>query len=123
MGEFVVFCVLVVLLKENGKEYLMYECYECCQEQLKLLKEEMINQVKVFYDEFMYEEVLVKIVEIIILLNIKFKVEVIYQIIEDLWVFCLKNNGDWYFFGEYLMLGGNCVVNKFFIYYMEGCNE
>lgn len=123
MGEFVAFRALVALLKENGKEHLMHECYERCQEQLKLPKEEMTNQVKALYDEFTYEEVSAKIAEIITPPNIKPKVEVIYQTIEDLRASCPKNNGDWYFSGEYPTPGGNRVVNKSFIYYMEGRNE
>ena len=101
----------------------MHECYERCQEQLKLPKEEMTNQVKALYDEFTYEEVSAKIAEIITPPNIKPKVEVIYQTIEDLRASCPKNNGDWYFSGEYPTPGGNRVVNKSFIYYMEGRNE
>lgn len=123
MGEFVAFRALVALLKENGKEHLLQETYERCKEQEKLAKEEMTNQVKALYDEFTYEEVSAKIAEIITPPNIKPKVEVIYQTVEDLRASCPRNNGDWYFSGNYPTPGGNRVVNRSFMYYMEGKNE
>jgi len=33
---------------------------------------------------------------------------------------CPNNQGDWYFSGNYPTPGGNKVVNKAFINYMEG---
>ena len=123
MGEFVAFRALVGLLKDNGKEHLLQECYERCKAQEHLPKEEITNEVKALYDEFTYEEVSAKIAEIITPPNIKPKVEVIYQTIEDLRASCPENNGDWYFSGEYPTPGGNRVVNKSFIYFMEGKNE
>ncbi|MEL6969475.1 MAG: amidophosphoribosyltransferase, partial [Bacteroidota bacterium] len=122
MGEFVAFRALVSLLKDNGKEHLLQECYERCKVQEHLPKEEITNEVKALYDEFSYEEVSNKIAEIITPPNIKPKVEVIYQTIEDLRASCPENNGDWYFSGNYPTPGGNRVVNKSFIYFMEGKN-
>ncbi len=123
MNEFVAFRALVALLKENKKEHLLQECYDRCEAQEKLPKEEMTNQVKVLYDEFTYEEVSAKIAEIITPPNIKPKVEVIYQTIEDLRASCPGNSGDWYFSGDYPTPGGNRVVNKSFMYFMEGKDE
>jgi len=123
MNEFVAFRALVALLKENKKEHLLQECYERCEAQEKLPKEEMTNQVKALYEEFTYEEVSAKIAEIITPPNIKPKVEVIYQTIEDLRASCPGNSGDWYFSGDYPTPGGNRVVNKSFMYFMEGKDE
>lgn len=120
MNEFVAFRALVALLKENKKEHLLQECYERCKAQEQLPKEEMTNQVKALYEEFTYEEVSAKIAEIITPPNIKPKVEVIYQTIEDLRASCPGNSGDWYFSGDYPTPGGNRVVNKSFMYFMEG---
>jgi amidophosphoribosyltransferase len=83
----------------------------------------MKNQVKVLYDEFTYEEVSAKIAEIITPVGIKPKVEVIYQTVEDLRESCPNHNGDWYFSGNYPTPGGNRVVNRSFVYFMEGRNE
>jgi amidophosphoribosyltransferase len=123
MNEFVAFRALVALLKENKKEHLLQECYDRCKAQEELPKEEMTNQVKVLYDEFTYEEVSAKIAKIITPPNIKPKVEVIYQTIEDLRASCPGNSGDWYFSGDYPTPGGNRVVNKSFMYFMEGKDE
>ncbi|WP_367391652.1 amidophosphoribosyltransferase [Lewinella sp. LCG006] len=120
MNEFVAFRALVALLKENKKEHLLQECYERCKAQEQLPKEEMTNQVKALYEEFTYEEVSAKIAEIITPPDIKPKVEVIYQTIEDLRASCPGNSGDWYFSGDYPTPGGNRVVNKSFMYFMEG---
>jgi amidophosphoribosyltransferase len=50
-------------------------------------------------------------------------VNVIYQTIESLHEACPSNLGDWYFTGNYPTPGGNRVVNKSFMNYMEGINE
>ena len=73
--------------------------------------------------EFSYECVSQKIAQIITQDDIKPKVDVIYQNIDDLAKACPNNNGDWYFSGNYPTAGGNKVVNKAFVNYMEGKNE
>jgi amidophosphoribosyltransferase len=47
-------------------------------------------------------------------------VEIIYQTIENLHDACPNNKGDWYFTGDYPTPGGNVVVNKAFMNYVEG---
>lgn len=120
MGEFVAFKALVALLKENKKEHLLHEAYQRCKAQEHLPKEQIKNEVQALYEEFSYEAISDKIAAIITPPNIKPKVEVIYQTIEDLQAACPENNGDWYFSGNYPTPGGNRVVNRAFMYYMEG---
>jgi len=48
---------------------------------------------------------------------------VLFQTIEGLHNACPNNQGDWYFSGNYPTPGGNKVVNKAFINYMEGRTE
>jgi amidophosphoribosyltransferase len=55
--------------------------------------------------------------------NINAKVNIIYQKIGDLHASCPNHQGDWYFTGNYPTAGGNRVVNKSFINYVEGRNE
>jgi amidophosphoribosyltransferase len=55
--------------------------------------------------------------------DIKADVQIIFQSIEDLHEACPDNKGDWYFTGNYPTSGGNKVVNKSFINYIEGRNE
>ncbi len=123
MGEFAAFRALVALLKENGKESILQEVYECCKAQDHLPKEQIRNEVKRLYEEFSYEEVSKKIAEILTPPDLEPEVEIIYQTVEGLQAACPKNNGDWYFSGNYPTPGGNRVVNRSFIYYMEGRNE
>jgi amidophosphoribosyltransferase len=54
--------------------------------------------------------------------DLNIPVEVIFQRIEDLHASCPNNLGDWYFTGNYPTTGGNRVVNKAFMNYMEGKN-
>lgn len=120
MKEFVAFRALVELLKENDKSKLLQKAYERCKAQCKLPKEEIKNEVAALYNEFSYEAVSKKIAEIITPSSIKLKVEVIYQTIDGLREACPNNNGDWYFSGNYPTPGGNRVVNRAFINYIEG---
>jgi amidophosphoribosyltransferase len=119
MKEFVAFRALVALLEEHNKEYLLEEAYDRCAAQQHKPKEEMTNEVAALYNEFSYEEVSRKISEIITPKEIKPEVEVIYQTIEGLREACPNNNGDWYFSGNYPTPGGNRVVNRAFMNYME----
>ncbi len=123
MKDFVAFRALVELLKENGKEKLLDEAYERCKAQEHLPKEEIKNEVKALYDHFSADEISKKIAEIVTPKGIKPKVEVIYQSIEGLHAACPNHLGDWYFTGNFPTPGGNKVVNKAFINYMEGRDE
>ena len=123
MKEFVAFRALVKLLKEKKKHKLLEEVYECCKKQENSPKEDITNEVKRLYDEFPYEKISKKIAQIITPKGIKPEVEVIYQTIEGLQKACPKNNGDWYFSGNYPTPGGNRVVNRAFINFMEKKDE
>jgi amidophosphoribosyltransferase len=119
LKDFVAFRALVALLHENGKSALLDEAYQRCKEQEHLPKEEMKNEVKVLYDQFSADEISRKIAEIVTPKGIKPKVEVIYQSIEGLHHACPKHLGDWYFTGNFPTPGGNRVINRAFINYME----
>ena len=119
MKDFVAFRALVGLLEDNNKEYLLEEAYERCKAQSDLPKEMITNEVQALYDEFSYDEVSQKISEIIKPDGIEPEVQVIYQTMDGLRAACPNNNGDWYFSGNYPTPGGNKVVNKAYINYME----
>ncbi|RMG82826.1 MAG: amidophosphoribosyltransferase [Bacteroidetes bacterium] len=123
MGDFVAFRALMALLKEQGKEALIEKTYKKCVAELKKPTEKMKNRVKALYDEFTEEEISKKIAEIVTPPGIKPKVEVIYQTIKGLHNACPTHNGDWYFSGRYPTPGGNKVVNRAFVNFMEGRNE
>jgi amidophosphoribosyltransferase len=122
MGDFVAFQAVIRLLKERNMEDKLEEIYEKCKAQEHLAKEKVKNYVKDLYDLFTYEEVSNKIAEIVTPENIEPSVSVVYQTLEGLHAACPDNSGDWYFSGNFPTPGGNRVVNKAFINYMENKN-
>ena len=119
MKEFVAFRALLELLKENDKEYLLDVVYDKCNTSL-LSDEPSPNYVNELYQEFTYEQLTDKITEIVTPKDLKSKLSIVYQTIEGLHESCPKNKGDWYFTGDYPTKGGNKVVNKAFVNFMEG---
>ncbi len=116
--EFVAFRAMLALLKENFKENLLEEAYHKALANIN--NKDQDNYVKELYDQFTYEEVSSKITEIVRPKDLKAELEVVYQTVENLHEACPKNLGDWYFTGNYPTPGGNRVVNKAFINFMEG---
>lgn len=123
MGDFVAFRAAIALLKERGKEGLIQEVYEKCKAQVHLADEEVQNFVKEIYEPFGAQEISDKIAELLTPPEVNAKVSVLYQTIEDLHLSCPGHPGDWYFTGDYPTPGGNRVVNKSFMYYVEGRTE
>jgi amidophosphoribosyltransferase len=80
------------------------------------------NVVRQVYKPFTTQEISDKIAQLITPSGVDVPVEVIYQTIEDLHDSCPTNTGDWYFTGNYPTPGGNKVVNKAFLNYIEGKN-
>src|SRR5690606_27001475 len=79
MKDFVAFRALVELLKENGKEDLMYEIYDRCKAVNTLPKEEITNEVKALYAQFSEDEITARIARIVTPPDIGCRVDVIYQ--------------------------------------------
>nr|MBC7612148.1 amidophosphoribosyltransferase [Pseudopedobacter sp.] len=123
MGEFVAFDAAIQLLRERGMEQTIVDVYNKCKAQADLPKEKVINHVKEIYAPFTPEEISIKIAEIITPKEVEAKVEVIYQTLEGLHEACPDHLGDWYFSGDYPTPGGNKVVNKAFMNWMEGKNS
>jgi amidophosphoribosyltransferase len=76
--------------------------------------------VKELYDLFTADEISKKVSEILTPVDCNAEIEIIYQSIGDLHKACPDHKGDWYFTGNYPTPGGNKVVNKAFINFMEG---
>ena len=123
MGDFVAFRAAIALLKERGLEGLIQEVYEKCKAQVHLADDEVQNFVKEIYQPFEAQEISDKIAELLTPPEVNAKVSVLYQTIEDLHLSCPNHPGDWYFTGNYPTPGGNRVVNKSFMYYIEGRTE
>lgn len=123
MGDFIAFEAAISLLKDRKMEHVIKEVYNKCKEQTHLPKEQIKNYVKEIYAPFTDEEVSAKIAELLTPPNINASVEIIYQTVDNLHKSCPNNLGDWYFTGNYPTPGGNKVVNKAFINWVEGKNE
>ncbi|MET6999311.1 amidophosphoribosyltransferase [Chitinophaga defluvii] len=123
MGDFVAFQAAIALLKDHNKEYILQEAYGLCMELQRTNTLHAQNVVRNIYKPFTTEEISAKIAQIITPAGINAQVDVIYQSIESLHKACPNNLGDWYFTGNYPTPGGNRVVNKAFMNYMEGKNE
>ena len=122
MGDFIAFRAAIALLKERGEEAKITELYEACKELARKGELQTENIAKQLYKPFTTEEISNKIAELITPEGIQIPVQVIYQNIESLHEACPTNTGDWYFTGNYPTPGGNRVVNKAFINYVEGHN-
>lgn len=123
MGDFIAFQAAIALLKEQGKQNIIDETYQKCKAQENLPKEEMTNNVKAIYAPFTAEEISKKISQLLTPENMNAEVDIVYQSIEGLHEACPDHKGDWYFTGNYPTPGGNKVINKAFIYYIEGINK
>ena len=123
LGDFIAFQAAVELLKDQDKSSIIDEVYQLCKtaEIEGKLKEE--NFVKRIYESFSYEEVSNKIAYLLTNENINAEVEIIFQTVSNLHKACPNHTGDWYFTGNYPTPGGNKVVNKSFINYVEGVNK
>ncbi len=122
MGDFIAFEAAVALLKERKLMNVLDEVYEKCKAQEHLPKEQIKNYVKEIYSNFSADEISNKISELLTPPDLKSELKIIYLSIEELHQACPNHTGDWYFTGNYPTPGGNKVVNKSFIYYMEGKN-
>jgi amidophosphoribosyltransferase len=123
MGDFIAFEAAIALLKETGRGHIIDDVYRKAKEQENLPKEEIKNYVKEIYAPFADEEISAKIAQMLTPDNIRAEVNIVYQSVEDLHRACPEHTGDWYFTGNYPTAGGNKVVNKAFINYVEGKNE
>jgi amidophosphoribosyltransferase len=123
MGDLIAFRAAIQLLEENNLEHIIDEVYHKCKEQLEMHRSEMKNFVRMIYQPFTPEQISAKIAELVTPENFKSNLQIIFQKIEDLHSACPNHRGDWYFTGNYPTPGGNRVVSKAFVNYMEGSNE
>ena len=123
MGDFIAFEAAIQLLRDRKMDRVIKEVYEKSLEQVNLPKEQVRNFVKEIYAPFSNEEVSTKIAELLTPPTIKAKVEIVFQTVENLHIACPDHLGDWYFTGDYPTPGGNKVVNKAFINWVEKRNE
>jgi amidophosphoribosyltransferase len=117
--DFIAFKATIELLKETHQENIINEVYKKSKAQEHLEKEKIVNYVKEIYKPFTAERISEKISQLLTPSGLDLKVQIIYQTIEDLHAACPDHSGDWYFTGNYPTPGGNRVVNKAFINFIE----
>ena len=122
MRDFIAFQAAIELIKENNQEFILQDLYNKCREMERNNQLHTENVVRQVYKPFTAEQISKKIAQLITPPDVTIPIDVIYQKIEDLHAACPTNTGDWYFTGNYPTPGGNKVVNKAFINYMEGKN-
>jgi amidophosphoribosyltransferase len=120
MNEFIAFQAVKSLLSKEGDEQFMQVVFESCKAELEKPVAEMENKVKMLYDRYTDKEIEAEIGRLVTPEGMKAKVEIVYQTIAGLHASCPNHLGDWYFSGNYPTPGGNQVVNRSYVYYMQG---
>jgi amidophosphoribosyltransferase len=123
LNDFIAFRATIELLNDTNQSHVINEVYQKCKSQENFPKEKIKNYVKDIYKPFTAIQISEKISEMLTHKDVNAKVEIVYQTIEDLHEACPNHLGDWYFTGNYPTPGGNRVVNRSFINYIEGRNE
>jgi amidophosphoribosyltransferase len=123
LGDFIAFKAAVALLQDTQQEHILTEVHEKIKALDAAGELHTENVVREIYKPFTTAQISDKIAALITPPEVSTPVEVIYQTIEDLHTCCPTNTGDWYFTGNYPTPGGNKVVNKAFLNYIEGKNE
>ncbi len=122
LGDFIAFRAAIALLKSSGNEGIINEVYRKAKAQESLPKEEMVNHVKEIYKPFTASGISEKIAQMLKTPEIRSDLKIVFQTIENLHAACPDHLGDWYFTGNYPTPGGNKVVNRAFINFIEGRN-
>ena len=118
--EFIGFRAALELLRDRGQEDLLDEVYGQCVAAIETGNASKQNYVKALFEPFTHEELSKKVAQIVTPAELNAEVAVVYQTVENLHKACPNHSGDWYFTGNYPTPGGNVVVNKAFVNFMEG---
>jgi amidophosphoribosyltransferase len=122
LGDFIAFRAAVELHMDNNKGDMIKEIYEEAKQELMKPVEQMRNVVRDLYKPLCPEEISAKIASMLKTEGINSEIEIVFQTIKGLHEACPGHTGDWYFTGDYPTPGGNKVVNRSFVNYVEGKN-
>lgn len=122
LGDFIAFRAAMELLRTRGMEDIADQVYQECRDRQRSGQLHTENLVRRIYKPFSTEDISDMVARLITPPEVDIPVQVIFQTIEDLHKACPGNTGDWYFTGNYPTPGGNRVVNRAFINFMEGRN-
>ena len=119
MDEFIAFHAALSLLKDAGRESLLDEVYARCKASESVPDSEVVNHVREVYEPFTYDEVTRRIASLVTPDDCGCEVGIVYQTVEKLSEACPRNNGDWYFSGDYPTPGGIRTVNRAYVKWYE----
>ncbi len=120
MGELAAFRAAIALLKDNDQQHIIDDVYQRALAMVGRPFAEQENVVRDIYAPFTAERISEKIAEMLTPEGTRADITILYQSLEGLHAACPDHRGDWYFSGNYPTPGGNRVVNRAFINYMEG---
>lgn len=120
--DFIAFRAAVALLEERGLWHTVTDAYAEAKELEKQGLLHTKNCSQQIYAPFTDQEISDKIAELVSPKDVKAKVSVVYQTVDNLHRACPKNTGDWYFTGNYPTPGGMRVSNRALINFVEGKN-
>lgn len=113
LEELCAFRAAMELVRERNMQQLIHDTYMKCQES------DVVNHVRAIYAPFSVKEINDKIVEMLRPEGMTTPIELVFQSIEGLHEACPDHRGDWYFTGHYPTPGGNRLVNKAFVDYID----
>ncbi len=119
LEQFIAFRAAISLLIKRDMKDVIRKVYEKSVAQKNLPKEEIVNYVKEIYSHFTDEEISEEMVLLLTPKGTKAEVKIVYQTLDNLHKACPDHPGDWYFSGDYPTPGGNRMVNRAFIDYIE----
>lgn len=119
LEEFCAFRAIVELIKERGKQKLLFDTYVNCKAELEKPKNEMRNCVRDLYKPFDITEINHKIVEMLRPDGVTTPIEIVFQSIDGLSQAIPGYKGNWYFTGKYPTPGGTRLCNQAFINYID----
>ncbi len=119
LREFVAFRALLALLEKTGQNALLTATYEQCRAAAAANTLAARNYVADLYAHFTAAEIAAEIAALVTAPDVKARVRVLFQSVEDLHRACPDHSGDWYFTGQYPTPGGTKVVNRAFLNFYE----
>ena len=121
IGSFISFRAAEELHRDRGSyESVFQEVYQAAKKVANGQRVPLVNHVQRIYEGFSQEEISAKSGELLRPEGMDTPVEIIYQTVDGLHQACSGHLGDWYFTGNYPTPGGMRMVNKAFVYHMEG---
>ena len=119
MEQFIAFKAAISLLVKRGMTETIRQVYQKSRAQVDKPKEQIVNYVKEIYEPFTDEEISREMARMLTPEGTRAEVIIVYQSLEGLHQACPGHPGDWYFSGDNPTPGGNKLVNKAFIEYIE----